>query len=175
MAHLQREDDPGTAHELRPPTIRIGRADNNDVTLEGDMRVSRHHARVDLHGDQWVITDLQSTNGTAVNGQRITSHALRPGDRVQLGAAVLVFVSVDDGLATVADPGRSPDGRGDRLSEREREILALVGLGRTDREIGRELFISVATVRSHLDRIRDKTGRRRRPELTRLALELEQH
>ncbi|MDQ6948315.1 MAG: DNA-binding response regulator, partial [Actinomycetota bacterium] len=34
------------------------------------------------------------------------------------------------------------------------------------------LFISVATIRSHLDRIRDKTGRRRRPELTRLAVEL---
>ena len=59
------------------------------------------------------------------------------------------------------------------LSVREREILALVGAGLTDKEIAQELYISVATVRSHLDRIRDKTGCRRRPELTRLALELQ--
>jgi DNA-binding NarL/FixJ family response regulator len=57
------------------------------------------------------------------------------------------------------------------LTEREREILALVASGERDNEIAAELFISVATVRSHLDRIRDKTGRRRRADLTRLALE----
>jgi DNA-binding CsgD family transcriptional regulator len=59
-----------------------------------------------------------------------------------------------------------------KLSARERELLSLVGLGRTDKQIAAELVISLATVRSHLDRIRDKTGRRRRPELTRLADEL---
>ena len=44
------------------------------------------------------------------------------------------------------------------------------GRGRTDAQIAAELFISVRTVRSHLDRIRDKTGARRRADLTRLAL-----
>jgi DNA-binding NarL/FixJ family response regulator len=58
------------------------------------------------------------------------------------------------------------------LSSRERELLGLVGQGLTDKEIAAALVISLATVRSHLDRIRDKTGRRRRPELTRLADEL---
>jgi DNA-binding CsgD family transcriptional regulator len=58
------------------------------------------------------------------------------------------------------------------LSPRERELLGLVGRGLTDKEIAAALVISLATVRSHLDRIRDKTGRRRRPELTRLADEL---
>ena len=58
------------------------------------------------------------------------------------------------------------------LSPRERELLSLVGRGLTDKQIADELVISLATVRSHLDRIRDKTGRRRRPELTRLAVEL---
>jgi DNA-binding CsgD family transcriptional regulator len=43
----------------------------------------------------------------------------------------------------------------------------------TDKEIAAELVISLATVRSHLDRIRDKTGRRRRPDLTRLSDELD--
>ena len=58
------------------------------------------------------------------------------------------------------------------LSSRERELLALLARGLTDKQIAAELVISLATVRSHLDRIRDKTGRRRRPELTRLAVEL---
>ena len=42
--------------------------------------------------------------------------------------------------------------------------------GRTDAQIAAELYISIRTVRSHLDRIRDKTGSRRRADLTRLAL-----
>jgi DNA-binding CsgD family transcriptional regulator len=67
-------------------------------------------------------------------------------------------------------PGRAAASSG--LSPREREILALVGRGLTDKEIAAELVISLATVRSHLDRIRDKTGRRRRPDLSRLADEL---
>lgn len=57
------------------------------------------------------------------------------------------------------------------LSEREKEVLSLLARGERDQDIAEELFISVSTVRSHLDRIRDKTGRRRRPDLTRLALE----
>ena len=57
------------------------------------------------------------------------------------------------------------------LSDRERQVLALVAAGERDQDIADALVISVRTVRSHLDRIRDKTGRRRRPELTRLAIE----
>ena len=52
----------------------------------------------------------------------------------------------------------------------ERELVSLVAHGRTDALIATELYISVSTVRSHLDRIRDKTGCRRRADLTRLAL-----
>ena len=59
-----------------------------------------------------------------------------------------------------------------RLSVRERELVTLVAQGRTDAQIAAQLFISVWTVRSHLDRIRDKTGCRRRTDLTRLALRL---
>ena len=58
----------------------------------------------------------------------------------------------------------------ERLSARERELVILVAQGRTDAQIAAQLYISIRTVRSHLDRIRDKTGRRRRADLTRLAL-----
>jgi predicted ATPase/DNA-binding CsgD family transcriptional regulator len=56
------------------------------------------------------------------------------------------------------------------LSPRERELVTLVAQGRTDAQIAAQLQISVHTVSSHLDRIRDKTGCRRRADLTRLAL-----
>jgi DNA-binding CsgD family transcriptional regulator len=57
-----------------------------------------------------------------------------------------------------------------RLSAREEELITLVAQGRTDVQIAAQLYISASTVRSHLDRIRDKTGCRRRADLTRLAL-----
>ena len=57
-----------------------------------------------------------------------------------------------------------------KLSARERELVTLVAQGYTDAQIAAQLYISVRTVGSHLDRIRDKTGCRRRADLTRLAL-----
>jgi DNA-binding CsgD family transcriptional regulator len=74
-------------------------------------------------------------------------------------------------LITLATPEPSaPAGHG-QLSARERELVTLVARGRTDAQIASDLYISVRTVRSHLDRIRDKTGCRRRADLTRLALQ----
>jgi DNA-binding NarL/FixJ family response regulator len=57
------------------------------------------------------------------------------------------------------------------ITDREREILELVAGGETDQDIAEQLTISVRTVHSHLDRIRDKTGSRRRADLTRFAIE----
>jgi DNA-binding NarL/FixJ family response regulator len=57
------------------------------------------------------------------------------------------------------------------LSDRERQVLSLLAAGERDQDIAVALCISIRTVRSHLDRVREKTGRRRRPELTRLAIE----
>jgi len=58
----------------------------------------------------------------------------------------------------------------EKLSARERELVTLVAQGRTNVQIAAQLHISVRTVGSHLDRIRAKTGCRRRADLTRLAL-----
>jgi DNA-binding CsgD family transcriptional regulator len=67
-------------------------------------------------------------------------------------------------------PPPPPDPALPRLSPRERELITLVAQGRTDAQIAAQLYITVRTVTSHLDRIRDKTGCRRRADLTRLAL-----
>jgi predicted ATPase/DNA-binding CsgD family transcriptional regulator len=72
-------------------------------------------------------------------------------------------------LAAPVGPAATPAGL-DKLSPRERELVTLVAQGRTDAQIAAQLYISVRTVSSHLDRIRDKTGCRRRADLTRLAL-----
>ena len=58
-----------------------------------------------------------------------------------------------------------------QLSRRERELVMLVAQGRTNVQIAAQLYISPRTVSSHLDRIRNKTGCRRRADLTRLALQ----
>jgi DNA-binding CsgD family transcriptional regulator len=75
-------------------------------------------------------------------------------------------------MVAVPDPP-SPEKSGEtaRLSVRERELVRLVAQGQTDAQIAGGLLISISTVRSHLDRIRDKTGCRRRADLTRLALQ----
>jgi DNA-binding NarL/FixJ family response regulator len=72
--------------------------------------------------------------------------------------------------APAASPA-TPRGSADLLSQREREIVALLAGGATDTQIARQLYLSVNTVRSHLERIRDKTGARRRTELARYALQ----
>ncbi|MBI3968329.1 MAG: FHA domain-containing protein [Chloroflexi bacterium] len=70
--------------------ITIGRDASNVLVLGGDGYVSGYHARIEPYGDQVVVTDLGSANGTFVNGQRIVGPAqLRPGDYVQIGTTTL--------------------------------------------------------------------------------------
>jgi len=86
------------------------------------------------------------------------------------GAAMSLAAAAEYALM-LTDPGvqQAPPGLA-KLSSRERELVTLVAQGRTNAQVAAELFISVRTVGSHLDRIRDKTGCRRRADLTRLAL-----
>ena len=88
------------------------------------------------------------------------------------GAAMSLATAAEYALM-LTGPGPQPSatapGPG-RLSARERELVTLVAQGRTNAQIAAQLYISVRTVGSHLDRIRDKTGCRRRADLTRLAL-----
>ena len=79
-------------------------------------------------------------------------------------AAEYALMLTDPGPPQPAAPGPG------QLSARERELVTLVAQGRTNAQIAAQLYISVRTVGSHLDRIRDKTGCRRRADLTRLAL-----
>ncbi len=68
----------------------IGRTPDNDIAIK-ERAVSRHHARIALTEGGFVITDLNSGNGTFVNGQRISECGLANGDRVELGELCFVF------------------------------------------------------------------------------------
>jgi DNA-binding NarL/FixJ family response regulator len=160
----------GQRYPLKGQLVTIGRDGGNDLTLPNDTKVSRTHAQFQLLDGQWMLLDLGSSNGTKVNRRSVEKHPLRNGDLIMLGATTLVYVADHDPHATEADDCTSapvPD-----LSERERQVITLVARGLTDREIGEQLFISASTVRSHLDRTAEKTGLRRRAELTRLAVDL---
>jgi pSer/pThr/pTyr-binding forkhead associated (FHA) protein len=68
----------------------IGRGEGAQVRL-ADVGISRQHARLDYDGSRMVLTDLGSTNGTTVNGNRINAAALQHGDVIQLGTTTLTF------------------------------------------------------------------------------------
>jgi predicted component of type VI protein secretion system len=68
----------------------LGRLPDCDITLD-DPSVSRQHARVSESEGTWRITDLQSTNGVKVNGERVQERQLAHGDRIQLGTVRLSF------------------------------------------------------------------------------------
>jgi non-specific serine/threonine protein kinase len=88
------------------------------------------------------------------------------------GAAMSLSTAAEYALMLTAEGPPAPGAATawGKLSPRERELVTLVAQGHTDAQIAARLYISVRTVGSHLDRIRDKTGSRRRADLTRLAL-----
>src|SRR5436190_6179860 len=74
----------------------IGRLPDNAVMIDNPA-VSSHHACVHRDGDQFIVEDLQSTNGTFVNEKRITRHTLRDGDVVLIGKHQIVFDAMGTG------------------------------------------------------------------------------
>jgi len=71
-------------------SLTIGRRKTNDVVIE-DPAVSGHHAKIDSLGDRFVLTDLQSKNGSFVNEQLIHSHWLKHEDVIAIGGHTLAF------------------------------------------------------------------------------------
>jgi hypothetical protein len=75
---------------LATAELTIGRAEQSDIPL-ADPGVSRNHARVVREGDDFIIEDLRSTNGTDVNGQPIRRRRLANGDMLKLANSTLQF------------------------------------------------------------------------------------
>ena len=80
----------GRIIRLTPPSLVIGRGADADLRLT-DTGVSRRHAELQVEPDAVTLVDLQSTNGTAVNGRMIDQTPLADGDRISVGTTVMVF------------------------------------------------------------------------------------
>jgi hypothetical protein len=99
----------GKIYPLAAPEILIGRDESNGVAIN-DAEVSRKHAKLSLQGSAYVIQDLGSTNGSFVNGQRITGpQVLNPGDSVSFGENIVVtYEAAFDSNATVIASAQTP-------------------------------------------------------------------
>ena len=75
-------------------SVTVGRSDDNTIALD-DLAVSGYHARVDRKGVDYILTDLQSTNGTFLNNTNVVSHRLAHGDRIVMGEHTLLFVGTE--------------------------------------------------------------------------------
>jgi pSer/pThr/pTyr-binding forkhead associated (FHA) protein len=86
----------GMEYELSAEETLIGRNPTTDVTLL-DENISREHAIIllDAETSGYTIEDLQSTNGTKVNGKGIRSHELQEGDEIQIGHTIFRFLCED--------------------------------------------------------------------------------
>ncbi len=84
--------DRGTVFENIPTPVTIGREEGNSVQLN-DERISRFHLKIQEGDDRLVLTDLESTNGTRVNGESVRVWVLRPGDVIAVGRTLLLFGS----------------------------------------------------------------------------------
>lgn len=143
----------------------VGRAVENDVSISDDAMASHLHAVLERFTAGWCVTDLGSSNGTWVNGERIwASWRLRHGDEVRVGQTRLVFRDplTAAGVETEAEQGAPV------LTTRERDVLVALCrplLARdmftepaTTRAIAEQLVITQAAVKQHLGHLYDKFG-----------------
>ena len=101
MPFLKQDDLSSTRHTIEGSQINIGRNDDNDIVLTGDMRVSRRHARIVNQDGVWVLQDLRSRNGVYLNGVRTIESPLRDADRIEIGGSAFIFSSEPDPMATL--------------------------------------------------------------------------
>jgi hypothetical protein len=80
----------GKSFVIDRPRAVIGRSQRCDYVL-ADPNVSRRHFELSLRGSDWYLTDLNSTNGVVLNGRRVTSSRLSPGDEIVVGTSNLKF------------------------------------------------------------------------------------
>ena len=87
--------DKGRVFRDLPIPVTIGREEGNVLRLN-DERVSRYHAKIQYDEGDTILTDLDSTNGTRVNGATVQIRRLRPGDQLSIGRSMLLFGTMEE-------------------------------------------------------------------------------
>jgi hypothetical protein len=108
--------DRGRVFDQLTPPITIGREEGNTIQLN-DERVSRYHIKIQEDHDKLVLTDLESTNGTKVNGEDVQLRILRFGDMIAVGRSVLLFGSREQIAARLAQLRGESSGDGTRYPD----------------------------------------------------------
>jgi len=98
--------DRGRVFELDRDVVLLGRDESSPVWLT-DPQVSRHHAQMVRRGDTYQVVDLESRNGTMVNGKRVEACRLSPGDVIRIGRTRLAFAEQADQVR-MPQPGETP-------------------------------------------------------------------
>ncbi len=105
-------------------TITIGRNEDNGISID-NLAVSSHHAKIDRVGSDYIVTDLQSTNGTFVNDEKVFSHKLSHGDNIIIGKHVILFVAAEKGTeAGAVDEKKELDRTMLLDTAKQKELLA---------------------------------------------------
>jgi pSer/pThr/pTyr-binding forkhead associated (FHA) protein len=167
---------------LEQGRLTLGADPTNDLALPADPTLSRLHAALERYGAGWCVRDLDSRNGTFVNGQRVwRERPLHPGDELRVGETRLVYRSDQPTGGKRTQASEPPP----ELTRREREVLlalcrtVLGGAAFTEpasiREIADALVVTEAAVKQHLAHLYDKFGihgggERRRVQLANEAL-----
>ena len=108
--------------------VTVGREEGNAVQLN-DERVSRFHLKLQEDQDKIVLTDLESTNGTKVNGENVQLWILRPGDVISVGRTVLLFGSREEIARRLAGLARqAPAARVETAAKARLQVERAVGL-----------------------------------------------
>jgi pSer/pThr/pTyr-binding forkhead associated (FHA) protein len=97
----------GRAHELSVDRTTIGRVDDNLFQI-AEASVSSHHCEVHLRGNEVLIRDLNSTNGTFINNEKIAESVLKPGQTLRLGNVELKLEGAGAGAASAPAPAPAP-------------------------------------------------------------------
>ncbi|MDG2207032.1 MAG: FHA domain-containing protein [Pirellulales bacterium] len=105
--------DRGKTFDNLPIPVTIGREEGNTIQLN-DERISRFHIKIQEDNSKFILTDLESTNGTKVNGDEIRLRILRYGDLVSLGRSLLLF-GTENQIAERLAEIRGRDDRSDVL------------------------------------------------------------
>ena len=131
----------GRTLELPPTGLVIGKTKDADLVMD-DPSVSGHHARMTVQNGIWRIQDLQSTNGTNVNGNKIEAADLNNGDEVSMGDVVFIFKAdgAGAGAASAAATDAKPSASPAAVASTEDVLLVQQMKDRTDairREVGK--------------------------------------
>src|SRR3954454_13936601 len=143
----------------------VGKAAENGVALEHDPTASHLHAVLERFPAGWCVTDLGSSNGTWVNGERIWSaQRLRNGDEIRVGQTRLIFRDPVAAGGSITEAEDVPPS----LTARERDVLIALCRPLLDRDmftepastrtIAEELVITQPAVKQHLANLYDKFG-----------------